>query len=352
VLPGHRRGHFAFGSFLETTIHTYNLCLLGFGNVNRALLGLLRKKEKELSERGIAWRVTGVASRRMGWVADAGGLDVEALLGGQNQKPRAGAPAPHQWLNAAKADVLFEATSLRVADGQPAIDHIRAALENGAHAITANKGPVVHGYRELSALAAARGKQFFFESTVMDGVPIFSMFRDSLPGVEVRGFRGILNSTTNVILGGMEEGLSFEESLKKAQQMGVAETDPSHDIEGWDAAVKVAALVTVLMGEPIRLEEIEREGIGRLSGEMVRTARAEGKPYKLVCRARREENRVRASVGPEQVPLSDAMAWVAGTSSIVCFETDIFPELVITENNPGLEATAYGMLADFVRAVG
>ena len=342
---------------LETTIHTFDLCLLGFGNVNRALLGLLRKKEKELRERGIAWRVTGVASRRMGWVVDAGGLDVGELasFGMKGQKARAGAPAPHgirEWLRAARADVLFEATSLSVADGQPAIDHIRAALEYGAHAITANKGPVVHAYRELSALAAAKGKKLFFESTVMDGVPIFSLFRDSLPAVELRGFRGILNSTTNVILGGMEEGLSFEESLKRAQEMGVAETDPSHDVDGWDAAVKVAALVTVLMGVPIRLEEIEREGIGRVTGEAARAARADGKPYKLVCRAQREGTRVRASVRPEQVLLSDAMAWVAGTSSILYLETDIFPGLVLTENHPGLEATAYGMLADFVKAVG
>ncbi len=173
----------------------------------------------------------------------------------------------------------------------------------------------------------------------------------ALPFVHLHGFRGILNSTTNVILSGMEEGLSFEESLAKAQQIGVAETDPSNDIEGWDAAVKVAALVRVLMGVPLRLEEIQREGIGNLSGEAVRAARANGTPYKLVCRAQRTDQGVTASVRPEQVPLSDPLAWVAGTSSIVYFETDIFPGLAITENNPGLEATAYGMLADFVRAV-
>lgn len=336
---------------LENTIHTYNLCLLGFGNVNRTLLGLLRKKTTELGTRGIGWRLTGVASRRMGWIADVGGLDL--LLHAKHAVARGG-PALHnvsEWLQAARADVVFEATSLSVEDGQPAIDHIRAGLEHGAHVITANKGPVVHAYRELSALAAAKGKKFFFESTVMDGVPIFSLFRDSLPAVELRGFHGILNSTTNVILGGMEEGLSFEESLRKAQQIGVAETDPSNDIEGWDAVVKVAALVTVLMGVPIRLEEIEREGIGRLSGDVVRAARAAGMPYKLVCRAQRDGTRVRASVRPEKVSLSDPMAWVGGTSSILCFETDIFPGLAFTENNPGLEATAYGMLADFVEAV-
>jgi homoserine dehydrogenase len=291
----------------------------------------------------------------MGWIADSEGLDVDAMLresfSGQS---RTGAPVPHDvrgWLHLAKADVLFEATSLSPRDGQPAIDHIRAALELGAHAITANKGPIVHAYEKLSALARAKQRRFLFESTVMDGVPIFALFRDNLPAIQLHGFRGILNSTTNVILSGVEEGLSFEESLVKAQEIGVAETDASNDIEGWDAAVKVAALIRVLMGVPIRLEEIQREGIGKLSEEAIRAARADGKPYKLVCRAQRTDQGVTASVRPEQVPLSDPLAWVAGTSSIVYFETDIFPGLAITENNPGLDATAYGMLADFVRAV-
>jgi len=316
---------------------------------------LLTKKDPQLRERGIAWRITGVATRQMGWIADSEGLDVDAMLresfSGQS---RTGAPVPHDvrgWLHLAKADVLFEATSLSPRDGQPAIDHIRAALELGAHAITANKGPIVHAYEGLSALARAKQRRFLFESTVMDGVPIFALFRDNLPAIQLHGFRGILNSTTNVILSGVEEGLSFEESLVKAQELGVAETDASNDIEGWDAAVKVAALIRVLMGVPIRLEKIQREGIGKLSEEAVRAARADGKPYKLVCRAQRTDQGVTASVRPEQVPLSDPLAWVAGTSSIVYFETDIFPGLAITENNPRLEATAYGMLADFVRAV-
>jgi homoserine dehydrogenase len=320
------------------------------------LLRLLQKKDHELRELGIAWRITGVATRKMGWVAEPDGLDVQVLLSDQlaRTQSRAGAPAPHDvrsWLSLAKADILFEATALSPRNGQPAIDHIRAALEMGAHAITANKGPIVHAYEELNSLAIANRRKFLFESTVMDGVPIFSLFRDSLPAIHLNGFRGILNSTTNVILSGMEEGLSFEESLVKAQQIGIAETDPSNDIEGWDAAVKVAALIRVLMGVPMRLEEIQREGIAKLSGEAVRAARAEGKPYKLVCRAQRSDGGVTASVRPEQVSLSDPLAWVAGTSSIVYFETDIFPGLAITENNPGLEATAYGMLADFVRAV-
>ena len=332
-------------------MRNYNLCLLGFGNVNRALVRLLAAKKEELHNRGIAWRITGVASRRLGWIADDSGLDIESLLRGET---RTRASAPHdlrQWLSAGKADVLFEATSLDPEKGQPAIDHIRAALEYGAHAITANKGPVVYAYDELQDLAQAKGKRFLFESTVMDGVPIFSLFRDSLPLIHLKGFHGILNSTTNVILSGMEEGLTFEASLKRAQELGVAETDASHDIEGWDAAVKVAALVRVLMGVALPPGKIDRAGVAGLSADRVRSARAEGRPFKLVCRAQRTQDGVSASVRPEQVPKSDPMAWVTGTSSIVCFETDVFPGLAITEIDPGVDATAYGMLADFVRAV-
>jgi homoserine dehydrogenase len=351
-------------------ILTYNLCFLGLGNVNRTLVRLLEDRAEELREHHrISWRITGVASRRLGWVADSSGLESAAVLalnsdldaGLSRTKPALslskgvsaprGSP-PHtnvrEWLAAAQADVLFEATSLNVENGEPAADHVRAALEHGANAITANKGPIVHAFRELRDLAAARGKRFLFESTVMDGVPIFSLFHQ-LPVIHLRGFHGILNSTTNVILSEMESGLSFEAALTKAQALGIAETDATHDIDGWDAAVKTAALITVLMDVPLRLNEIERDGIRGLRGDAVRAARKEGRPYKLVCRARREGNTARASVRPEQVATSDPMAGVAGTSSYVFFETDIFPGLGITEENPGLYATAYGMLADFVR---
>jgi homoserine dehydrogenase len=256
-----------------------------------------------------------------------------------------------EWLAAARTDVLFEATSLNVESGEPAVEHIRAALEHGAHAITANKGPIVHAYRELRDLAAACGKKFLFESTVMDGVPIFSLF-DAMPTIRPRAFYGIFNSTTNVMLSEMENGLSFDDALKKAQAIGIAETDASHDIDGWDAAVKTAALITVLMDVPVRLEEIAREGIRELNGNTVRGAKRDGWPYKLVCRARRRAGGVEASVRPEKILSTQPMARIAGTSSYVYFETDIFPGLAITEENPGLYATTYGMLADLVRAVG
>ena len=324
--------------------------------MNRALVRLLEDRAAELRERGITWRITGIASRGLGWIANPEGIDLGLLtrdrVTAEDFTAERTSTNVREWLRAAGADVLFEATSLNVENGEPAVDHLRAALESEVHAITANKGPLVHAYRELRDLARAHGKRFLFESTVLDGIPIFSLFGENLPVIHLNGFRGILNSTTNVILGGMEEGLSFDAALRRAQELGVAETDARHDIEGWDAAVKVTALVVVLMGEKLRPADVQREGIEGLTGEDVRAARALGTPYKLVCSARRTEQGIVAKVGPERLRLSDPLARVAGTSSIVYFETDIFPGLCITEVNPGLYATAYGMLADFIRAVG
>lgn len=313
---------------------------------------LCAKQARLRDDYGIEFQLTGVASRRIGWLANANGLDPVALLAGRFPETLWWAVPRNvrEWLEAADADVLFEASSLNRHTGQPAIDHLKAALERGAHAVSANKGPIVHAYRELRELAEAQGRKFLFESTVMDGTPIFSMFPHSLPAVELRGFRGILNSTTNVVLTEMEKGLTLEQAVKRAQEIGVAETDPSDDLDGWDAAVKVAALIIVLMGVPVRLEDIERVGIRTVSPEQVRAARASGMRYKLICRAERFENGVRAGVRPEQLPMSDPLALLEGTTSALRFDTDVFG-LSVIEHKPGVIATAYGLLADFIRAV-
>ncbi len=320
---------------------------------------MLLDRAQELRHRhDISFRITGIASRRLGWVADPNGLEIQCGAGAlaRDLPEIISTTSTHTesnvsaWLAAAHADVVFEATSLNVETGQPAIDHIRAALNHGAHLVTANKGPIVHAYRELRDLAKSRGKKFFFESTVMDGVPIFSLF-EQMPAIRLQGFHGILNSTTNVILSEMETGLTFDEALEKAQALGIAETDATHDIDGWDATVKTAALITVLMDVPIRPEDISREGIRDITMQAARNAKRDGWPFKLVCRAKREGEKVVASVAPEKVLATSPMGKITGTSSYIYFETDIFPGLAMTEENPGLYATAYGMLTDFVRAV-
>jgi homoserine dehydrogenase len=208
----------------------------------------------------------------------------------------------------------------------------------------------VHAYQELTELAKKYGRKFYFESAVMDGAPIFSLFRESLPAVNLRGFSGILNSTTNLILTRMESGDSFEKALAYAQSIGIAETDPSGDIEGWDAAVKVAALVTVLMGIPLKPTEVDRTGIRNLTSKDILLARKQEKRWKLVCTARRDGRKVIGRVAPELVGSDSPLYGVNGTSSMITFETDALPQLSIIEGNPGTETTAYGLLADFINA--
>ena len=187
---------------------------------------------------------------------------------------------------------------------------------------------------------------------MMDGVPIFSLFRETLPALEIRGFRGVLNSTTTVILEAMEAGGTLDEAVREAQRLGVAETDPSNDVDGIDAAVKIVGLTTVLMGGDLKLEDVPRQGIRGIGTEQLNAAQASGEVWKLVSRARREpDGTITASVAPERLQVSDPLSTVRGTSLLIGFETDIFPELIIGERDPGPQATAYGLLADFITAV-
>ncbi len=331
----------------------YNLCFLGFGNVGRALARLFGTKSSELAQLyGIDWRITGVATRRMGWLWNAEGFDLETLIAG-NVDPTSTQQARdiREWLEKAQPGAVLETTSLNVDTGQPAINYLRASLEAGAHAITANKGTVVYGYEELTNLAKQAGKRYLFESTVLDSAPVFSLFRECLPAVRLRGFNGVFNSTTNVILEAMETGRTFEEGVKAAQELGVTETDPSHDVDGWDSTAKVCALATVLMKVPVKPADVRREGIRGLDAQTLLRARAEGRPFKLVSRAKLgADGSVSASVRPEQLSATDPLSCVRGTSLAVHFELDMMPGLTIMSHRPNLQSTAYGLLADFVNA--
>jgi homoserine dehydrogenase len=337
----------------------YNLALLGFGNVGQAFAHLLMRKQQAIeSQYEITFRVTGIATGHHGAAIDPEGIGLEGALAllarHASLNELSVAPLPQDaldFIDRCGADVLFENTPVNYASGQPAVDHLRRALELGMHAITANKGPVVHAYRELKELANNRGRKFYFESTVMDGAPIFSLYRETLPAAHLRSFRGVLNSTTNLILTRMEAGESFEQAVAYAQTIGVAETDPSGDIDGWDASVKVAALTTVLMDVPLKPAEVERQGIRDITLQEIERARVQGKRWKLVCSAERQGDGVQARVQPEMVGIDSPLYGVDGTTSIVQFESDVLGLLSVIEANPGPDTTAYGLLADFINAV-
>lgn len=337
----------------------YNLALLGFGNVGQALARLLIEKQADLREQyGLTYTVTGIATGRHGFAVDPSGMDLEHALAvmktGGTLADLSVLPVPQdtfEFIRCSAAGVLFENSPVNYETGQPAVDYIRLALELGMHAITANKGPVVHAYQTLTELAERQGRKFFFESAVMDGAPVFSLFRETLPAARLRSFRGVLNSTTNLILTRMESGESFEQAVAYTQAIGIAETDPSGDIDGWDASVKVAALATVLMGVPLKPQEVDRQGIRGISAAEIERARSEKKRWKLVCLASRQGDEVRARVAPEMVGMESPLYGVEGTTSIVQFEMDVLGLLSVIESDPGPHTTAYGLLADFINAV-
>jgi len=214
----------------------------------------------------------------------------------------------------------------------------------------------VHGYRELTALAESKGKKFRFESAVLGGAPVFSVMREAFPLAEIASFKGIFNATTNIILSRMENGESYEDAVKFCQSIGVAETDPTNDVDGWDAAIKVAALVTVLMDTPMTPQQVNPTGIRGITSEMIAKAKAEGKRYKLVCSAEKDGDTVKASVAPELVDSSSPLYGMMNSNTGATFRTDVILDYSITQSErPGMQGgpveTAYGLFADFVNIV-
>ncbi|MBN1306040.1 MAG: homoserine dehydrogenase [Anaerolineales bacterium] len=336
----------------------YRLAFLGFGNVGQALARLLLRKRQELKQvHQLSFSVVGVATGRRGRAIDPTGLDLEQVLKhietntSLDTLTKAPVESSLEFIQKCDSDVLFENTPVNHQNGEPAISHLKTALGLSMHAITANKGPVVHAYQELVNLANQKERCFFFESTVLDGAPVFSLFRDALPAARVKSFRGILNSTTNLILTRMEKGESFEDAVEYTQKIGIAESDPVADLDGWDAAIKVAALVTVLMGVPTKPQDVPRQGIAQIAPNMIAKALEDGKRYKMICSARLEGEQVEMSVQPQMVTPESPLYQVQGTSCMIEFETDVLGLLSLGENDPTPETTAYGLLADFINAV-
>ena len=338
----------------------YKLALIGFGNVGQALIELLLEKKDELiTNPGIGFRVVGIASGSHGRAVNPAGLPLEEILpayqagGSLDEFSIEPLADNNEFIEKCGADALIESTPVDYQTGEPALSYLKLALESGMHAITANKGPLVHGYRDLKRLARSNRVSFLFESTVMDGAPVFSIARCGLPGARVTGFSGILNSTTNLILSRMEGGETQEEAISYAQSIGIAETDPSGDVDGWDAAVKVAALVSVLMDIPLKPDQVQRTGIRSLSHDMIQEASQEGERWKLVCSAILDPDAahgVQAFVEPRRVSNDSMLYQVNGTSSVIEIQSDVLEKLTLVEGNPSPRTTAFGLLADLLNA--
>jgi homoserine dehydrogenase len=336
-----------------------DLALVGFGHVGRRFARLLEERRDWLAlDYDLECRIVGIATRHHGAVFREPGLDAVAMavaVEGGHPIVQPGTEAADSFdvigrlaTTDATLKVVVETTTLDITAGQPAIDHVRAALQAGCHVTTANKGPAAFAYEELSVLAADRGRSFLFEGAVMDGVPIFNLARETLPAVQISGFRGVVNSTTNHILSAIEDGESFDAALQRMQAMGIAEADPSLDVDGWDAAAKTSALANVLMRARMTPQAVDREGIGPQTARLAMAAKARGARVRLVASAQLTADGVKTSVRPVELPEDDLLAGLRGMANALVLQTDLLGEIAICQLGGSLTQTAYALLSDLI----
>ncbi|MDL2293986.1 hypothetical protein LJC60_05060 [Ruminococcaceae bacterium OttesenSCG-928-D13] len=334
---------------------TVRLALLGYGNAGRAFGRMLERKKADIRRLYDAEVViTALVTGSRGSLFQPEGLDVaaaEADLAKNGRFTDDSGMDAMAVIQSGAYDVLVELTPISIRDGQPAITHIETALNLGKDVITANKGPIAWAWRRLTDLAAAKGCKFYYETTVMDGTPVFNLASETLRLCTITEVDGILNATTNYILGELEKGVSFEDAVKTGREKGFVEADPSMDIDGWDAAAKLTALMNVLMNAGLTPNDIDRTGIRDVTAAEVQAARARGMAVKLVCRGWLENGVPKGKVAPAEVPMDDAMATITGAASIVGLTTDLAGKISVIEyeHKPEIDQTAYGILSDLAR---
>jgi len=336
------------------------LVIVGFGVVGQGLAELLHTKYELLhTQYGVNVTVVGVANARHGFIYREEGLNLATLLElAEAKRPLTEHPGVHSWenalvgLQAAKADMLAEATGTNLRDGEPGIGHIRAALSKGMHVITANKGPVALAGKELMQLAQQNGVQLRMEATVMAGTPVLSTIRVGLAGCRIRSIRGILNGTTNYILSAMASGRNYAEVLAEAQAQGYAEADPTADVEGYDVVAKTLILSALAFGHSIKPEQVVRMGITEVTKEQIQLATSHNARIKLVASlsavADLGEIPLEARVEPVELPLSDPLARVDGVMNAITLQTDTLPEVTIVGPGAGRLQTGQGLLSDLL----
>jgi homoserine dehydrogenase len=304
---------------------------------------------------GLDCEIVAVSDIKRGSVYDPKGLDIVELLRLVKESDKIeGYKGGRKGMDSlttireTNADVVVEAAWTNLETGEPGLSHIREALSTKKHVITSNKGPIALAYPELKKLADENGVQLRFECTVMSGTPTIMLGIDGLAGHVVKGFRGILNGTTNYILTNMEKGGAYSDILKEAQRLGYAEVEPSGDVEGWDAVGKTVILSNSVMGARLKVSDVEREGITKITSKDIEAAKKQGKRIKLIAHAWRIGAKVEAKVSPELVDLTDPLASVSGVTNALTFDTDgLGPVTIIGKGAGGVE-TGHGVLSDLL----
>ncbi len=330
------------------------IALIGYGVVGQGLIEILRDKHAELqAQHGLNVQVVGVATRSRGTLIHRNGLDLHALTAPATVENFAHYPDSMglvrdlgvlELLRISGADVMVEVSPSQLDTAQPALEYVRHALRNKQHVVLANKGPVAVALKELTTLARISGVQLRYEATVMAGTPCFQLLEHGLRGLQIEAVRGILNGTTNYILTQMEGGMSYADALAQAQALGYAETDPTADVDGWDAAGKLRILGAAIFGQSLSFEHLTVQGISQLTPADIQEAQAHHERWKLIAQLTPHGG----SVMPTRLPISHPLAGVSGATNAITFTTDLLGDVTLVGAGAGKHVTAYGLLNDLL----
>lgn len=332
-----------------------NIALAGCGNVGTALLELLCDKRESLKEKyGFEFNVVLVSDLMKGVIMNKDGLDLNAVVSALHEKHsfsgfEQAAGSFGELLDASGATILAECTPTNLKTGEPGLTHLRAALSRGVSVTTTNKGPLAVAFDELTETARGCGADFAYEGVVMSGTPLLDMVKNGLAGCEITGFEGILNGTTNFILTKMGDGMSYAEALAEAISLGYAEADPSGDVEGWDAAVKVAILAKIIYNRSLNVKDISRIGITQVTSKQLEEARRAGYAVKLVAGINFDSFGMHAYVMPKEIALDSALASISGGINAVTLHTDNLGDVTLSGPGAGRRETAQALLGDMIR---
>jgi homoserine dehydrogenase len=334
----------------------YNLALIGFCNVGQGLAEILSKKALLLREKFDAdIRIVAICDLYKGSIADPDGFDPKALLDHINEKGDLKEfPAPDKGWDAREtiemsgANVLVELSFTDLKTGEPALSYMTQALESGMNVATTNKGPAALHFPKLLELSKAHGGKIGVEGTVMSGTPTLALGMNMLAAAGVTRVQGILNGTTNYILGEMENGAGYADALQDAQAQGYAEADPAGDVEGHDAAAKVVILANLVMGQSMTMEDVSCTGISGITLDQIRAAQAENQRWKLIGTLENVAGQVQGSVKPVKVDATHPLYGVGGATNAITYSTDLLGDITLIGPGAGRIETGYAIIGDIL----
>lgn len=335
----------------------FNIAFIGFGVVGQGFAEILLEQEKYLKEKyNFHFKVVAISDKIKGSWYKRAGLDLKKLLelvkeDGNLKRYKDGIEGwdSIKTIKDTNANLILELSWTDLKTGEPAITHVKTALENKKHVVMTNKGPIALAVRELLDLAKKNGVEIRYEGTVLSGTPALNLGLHNLAGAGIYKAKGIVNGTTNYILTEMEKGLSYQDALKQAQELGYAEADPTADVEGYDALGKIVILANTVMGAKLNKDEPPCEGITKITAEDIKKAKEEGFRWKLIAGAElKEDGTVEAYVRPEKIPLSHPLANIMGPTNALTYTTKYLGDITIVGPGAGKLPTGFAVLSDIL----